>query len=184
MSKPKINSLTSSSSRHSVKSSIPVNCCGAHHAPVAWPPFIISRPIGGPVLILHIRAPLPIPCGSPAEGPAFSERDLPSRWTAFRLSMLQLHGPVDFRPPTTAQLQVLSTCICQAQGCCCRWWRGRPSWWVRQGSACCQTPPRSMPHGPWAISQPTSRLYISNSPTSCCAPKQSGRSHWRPNMVC
>ncbi len=59
-------------------------------------PFTFGRISGGPVLHLHICAPLSVPCGPTAEGPACSEEDLPQVNQLEGLNMLQSHGPVLF----------------------------------------------------------------------------------------
>ncbi len=79
---------------------------------------------------------------------------------------------IPFRLPNIALYRVLSTCTCQAQSCCCRRWRGQPSWWAGQSSAHCRPPPRSSPPRA-AISSPTSRLLCAKSPVPCCTHRQS-----------
>jgi hypothetical protein len=78
-----------------VKSSVPVTCPwgstrSCHMAPVHfWPP------IGGLVSSLHVNAPLLVPHGPPAKGPACSDVELPSPneppWGS--------HAPVGFELP-------------------------------------------------------------------------------------
>jgi hypothetical protein len=131
-----------------MKSSIPKNCRGALYALVTWSPFTFSHPLG-PVLSLHVHVPLPVPYRPPAKGPVCSGRDLPSRWTAVGHSTLQSWVPHSLSTAIYGPFRVLSTCICRAQGCCFRRWRGRPFWWASQCSACCHPPPRSSPCGPW-----------------------------------
>jgi hypothetical protein len=59
-----------------MKSSIPENCLwgSARFCHVA--PIHFWAPIGGPVLSLHVRAPLPVPRKPPAKDPACNEVDL------------------------------------------------------------------------------------------------------------
>ncbi len=77
-----------------MKSSIPVNCLlgSKHSCCVASVHFQLPNRR----LRLQVHAPLPVPCWPPVEGPEWSERDLPSWWTAVGLSTLQSCGPHPF----------------------------------------------------------------------------------------
>jgi hypothetical protein len=76
-----------------MKSSVLVNCPWGSARSCRMAPVHFRLPIGGPMSGLYVRAPLPVPRGPPAEGPACCEVELPSQWTAVGLSTLQLWGP-------------------------------------------------------------------------------------------
>jgi hypothetical protein len=85
--------------------------CGYHS--------LCGHPIGGPALSLHVGAPLPAPRGPLAEGPECHPCEPPKGSACSRHV-----GPCHFWPQIMAWFRVLSTCMCWAQGCCCKRWRG------------------------------------------------------------
>jgi hypothetical protein len=115
-----------------MKSSVLVNCPWGS-ACSCWVTTVHFLPtIAGPVLSLHIRAPLPVPRGPPAKGPVCNKENCQPGEPPWGLARSSCEAPVHFRPHFTARFWVLSMCTRWAQGCCCRWWRGRPSWWTIQ----------------------------------------------------
>jgi hypothetical protein len=74
-------------------------------------------------------------------------------WAAIPLnhrgaSTLQPWSPHPLSATTYGPVLSSPSCTCWAQSCCCRWQRGRPSWWANQSSARCRPPHRSSPRSP------------------------------------
>jgi hypothetical protein len=90
-----------------MKSSILVTCpwgsaCSCHVAP-----FTFDRPLGSPVLNLHVHVPFPVPRRLPAKGPVCSEKKNSHRgeppWGSARSSR---EAPIHFRPQFTTRFRV------------------------------------------------------------------------------
>ncbi len=132
---------------------------GAQHAPVAWPLFTFGRPLAARCWASTYVLPLPVPHRPPVKGPACHEVVLcpgePS-WGSARSSR---EAPIHFQPYYTGRFRVLSTCKCWAEGCCCKRWRVRPSWYAgnAQHAVMLLPDPRHVVRGCLSFSSPTSK---------------------------
>ncbi len=94
-----------------MKTSIPVNCPWGSVRSCHVVAVHFRLPIAGPVLSLHVSAPLPVPHWPPATGPtSVQSRELPSQWPAVGLSTFQSWGPhslsAAFCSPVSSSLHV------------------------------------------------------------------------------
>jgi hypothetical protein len=133
-----------------MKTSIPVNCPWGSARSCRMAPVHFQPPIAGPVLRLHVCAPLPVPRGLPATGPACSQescRPGEPPWGSTRSSR---EAPIHFWPHFAAQFRVTSCA------------RARPKAAVVDDEGVslpgelfrptrCRPPPRSSPRGPWSL---------------------------------
>ncbi len=125
--------------RWTAKGLSPLLSCGPFHFwPLHWQPGVES-----PCSCSHSHSMWP-----PGEDPACSERDHHHgelMWGSACPSHVAL---VHFRPPTMVWFRASLHMHVPGQGCCCRQWRGRPSWRASQSSAFCCSLFSSLPPSP------------------------------------
>jgi hypothetical protein len=128
-----------------MKSSIPWgSACSCHVAPVHFRP-----PIAGPVLSLHVHAPLPVPHGLPAKGPVCNKEIChPGEllWGSSHSSCEAAFGCIlrlDFEFSSRAHARPRASVV-DDEGV------GLPGELFRPARCC--PPPISSPRGPWLLS--------------------------------
>jgi hypothetical protein len=116
-------------------------------------PRSLSAAHCGPVLSLHVRAPLPVPRGPPATGPACSQESYHPGEPLWGSAHSSHEAPIPFRPHFAAMRPGFEFSPCARAG-------PEAAVVVDEGvsvpgelfrpSRCCP-PPRSSPRGPWSI---------------------------------